>query len=430
MKCKRLFTLLTGFRSVRNGVYNKKIRAVFILMFGTAGAQILSMAITPIITRIYSPTEFGIYSVFLSFVAVLMSVSSGGYALAIALPKFQKEALFLIQASFLISLFLSLLCSVTFVAVYCYFFDRADSSTILGFFVVFFVCIGTCAQMCVTQWNVRAREYKLRASSVMLASIIANSIKVSLGIFFPYAASLMGGQTAGIFSQVYWARKGSFPKVKCVLSGLSWSKIVFVLGKYSDFPLYRAPQVLVNAVGQNAIIFLFPVILGVKYAGLYSLARTILAAPSMLIGQAVSDVLFPDLNEIKMKKASGRPLLRKAYFLLFWVGFIPYATIFLYGESLFGLIFGSNWEEAGKYAEWMSLWLWAMLITRPAVAAIPIMKLQKGFLIFEMFSFLVRVGGVLLSYYFWRDDYLCIVVFSLCSAALCIFLGGYVYFKS
>ena len=66
---------------------------VVTLMTGTTIAQILPVALTPILTRIFSPEEFGAFAFFASIISFLLVFSSGRYEQAIVLPKTDKEAI-------------------------------------------------------------------------------------------------------------------------------------------------------------------------------------------------------------------------------------------------------------------------------------------------------------------------------------------------
>ena len=64
---------------------------VFILSSGTALAQLIPVMIAPILSRIYSPEEFGRLALYLAIIQILGSLSTGRYELAILLPKEEKR---------------------------------------------------------------------------------------------------------------------------------------------------------------------------------------------------------------------------------------------------------------------------------------------------------------------------------------------------
>lgn len=83
---------------------NRLVRNVAIVASGTAGAQAISLAFSPILTRLYSPEAFGILGTFLAVFAVLMPLAAFNYPMAIVLPSRDEEAICLAQLSIALGL--------------------------------------------------------------------------------------------------------------------------------------------------------------------------------------------------------------------------------------------------------------------------------------------------------------------------------------
>ena len=66
---------------------------VLTLMTGTTLAQAIPIIISPILTRIYTPEDFGLLALFLSITNIIGSVANGRYELAIMLPKKNDNAI-------------------------------------------------------------------------------------------------------------------------------------------------------------------------------------------------------------------------------------------------------------------------------------------------------------------------------------------------
>ncbi len=71
---------------------NSYLTQIITLISGTLFAQIISLISIPILTRIYTPDEFGLYSIFFAVTSVIGMVSSLSYEQAIVLPKSQRSA--------------------------------------------------------------------------------------------------------------------------------------------------------------------------------------------------------------------------------------------------------------------------------------------------------------------------------------------------
>ena len=68
----------------------KFIRNVVLVVTGTASAQLVTMLLSPIITRLYGPEAYGHMGVFLAIVGVIAPVAALTYPIAIVLPKKEK----------------------------------------------------------------------------------------------------------------------------------------------------------------------------------------------------------------------------------------------------------------------------------------------------------------------------------------------------
>jgi O-antigen/teichoic acid export membrane protein len=76
---------------------------VLTLMTGTTIAQAIPIAISPILTRIYTPEDFGVFALYMSLASIISVVATGRYELAIMLPKKDDDAINIVALSTLIS---------------------------------------------------------------------------------------------------------------------------------------------------------------------------------------------------------------------------------------------------------------------------------------------------------------------------------------
>jgi O-antigen/teichoic acid export membrane protein len=97
--------------------------------------------------------------------------------------------------------------------------------------------------------------------------------------------------------------------------------------------------------------------------------------------------------------------------LLAAIGLLPLIAIFFFGEQLFAFVFGNVWLDAGKYSLWLSIWLYFSFINKPYVTLIPIMKLEKVFLLNSFLNSVLTVFGLWLGFYLYNDPIYSIALF-------------------
>ena len=104
-------------------------RNVLTLMTGTTIAQAIPIAISPILTRIYTPEEFGIFALYMAFISIGAAIVTGKYEMAILLPKRNEYAKYLV----VISIFLTTCFSILLYIFY-YIYRKSKSEILLFFF--------------------------------------------------------------------------------------------------------------------------------------------------------------------------------------------------------------------------------------------------------------------------------------------------------
>ena len=71
---------------------SKFTKDVVTLVTGTAMAQAIPLALSPILTRLYTPDDFGVLAIYMSLAAVLTVFVSLKYDLAIIIPEKDSDA--------------------------------------------------------------------------------------------------------------------------------------------------------------------------------------------------------------------------------------------------------------------------------------------------------------------------------------------------
>ena len=75
-------------RLVPGGFYH----SILLLFSGTAAGQAIQVACIPLLTRLYSPEDFGTFALFVSIVSLLATISALRYEVAILLPRLESHA--------------------------------------------------------------------------------------------------------------------------------------------------------------------------------------------------------------------------------------------------------------------------------------------------------------------------------------------------
>lgn len=404
---------------------NKSVRSITLVAAGTAGAQLINVAFTPIVTRVYGPEAFGLLGTFLAILAVVTPLAALSYPIAIVLPKENKEASTLAGASVVIALVTSLLAALLLFFAKPQIVDLFDLQAVEPYLFLLPLSMFFAALVAVANnWIIRCKLFRVSARVAVIQSLLANLTKIGVGMFSPVAASLICVATAATFlhSVMLWFgihrhSRGESGEESAPAGARE------LLARHYDFPLFRTPQIVINSIGQSLPVLMIASLFGPAAAGLYALPKSVLGMPSLLIGKSVADVFYPQFAEQVREGKNAQRILFKACSSLVAIGILVYAPVLAFGPWLFSFVFGESWYAAGEYAQWMSLWFIAILASRPVVAAIPVLSLQGTFLIFELVTLGLRAMAIYAGYSIANTALGAVAAFSLVSVVTFAALG-------
>jgi|MTBAKSStandDraft_2_1061841.scaffolds.fasta_scaffold20376_1 O-antigen/teichoic acid export membrane protein len=400
-------------------VKSKFIGNVALLASGAVGAQVITMAFAPIITRLYGPEAFGVLGTFMATLAIATPLAAFSYPIAIVLPKEDAEAIGLAKLSLGIAFITSSLMALILLS----FLDpirntfnlQAAGSLILllPLIMLFSACLAI-----MRQWAIRKKLFKIMAKVEVVQAFFVNSAKIGIGIINPSAFVLIMVATVGSALHALLLSLGVRESFGLIKTRKREPVPMLALAKsHADFPLYRTPQIFINAASQGLPVIMLASFFGPAAAGYYALGRTVMTLPSSLIAQSVGEVFYPRITEAAHHGESQYRLIVKATLGLVFFGILPFSTVFFVGPWLFSFVFGPDWVDAGEYARWLSLMLFCNFINRPSVAAVPTLGLQRGLVVYEIFSTGSKILALYLGFVVFNNDQIAVALFGIFGAA-------------
>ena len=384
------------------------------LMTGSAIAQAIPILISPILTRIYTPEEFGIFALYMAFISIGASIVTAKYETAILLPKKEENAKYLVYISSIFALFFSLL----FFIVYMLFSDKFNNFFKVENDVFYFVPFGIflfAIYAILLQWANRKKEYKNMNKNRLIQSSSISIFQVLTGILNKISFGLIVSDVMGRVIAVLLILNRVLQQVK--LENFSLKKTISLIKRYKKFPKYEMPATVLNITSYELVYIIIPIYFSSVTAGLYFLVFRVLMTPIGFIGSAITEVFKNRAIEDLNKYNSCRRIYKKIFLLLFSIGIFPLLIVTIWGQSIFSFIFGEEWKEAGLYAQILAPLALFRLISSPLSYLFIIKeKLELDLLI--QFIFFILVIGSLIIGSFYKDIYLLV---SLLSLSGCIF---------
>src|SRR5690625_5209746 len=134
-------------------------------------------------------------------------------------------------------------------------------------------------------------KFYISYRNAIMQSLILNSAKAGLSFVHPAGSSLIILATLGhaLYATQLWlgARRWTKPEHHIHRPSESLPKLKTLAYQHQDFPLYRAPQVTINAVSQSLPVLMLASFFGPATAGFYTLSRSVMAAPADLLGNSI-----------------------------------------------------------------------------------------------------------------------------------------------
>lgn len=397
------------------------VKNVTIMASGAAGAQVVILLLSPVITRLYGPEAFGIMGAFTAMMNIIVPIAALTYPIAIILPKKDQDARGLIRLSLVITFIISLLTLIVLLLFHkqiITFFNLKEISSYL--FLIPFVVVFSGLMQVAEQWLIRTKQFVINAKVTFYQSLVINGGKTVIGFVHPTATVLVIltvlGNGLRALLMILFAKKVS-GKVKKVSN--EDNKGLWRLAKeYYDFPIYRAPETFINAISQGLPVLMLTAFFGPASAGFYTIGRTTLSIPGRLIGKSVGDVFYPRVTEAVNNKENVTQIIKKATMLLGLIGVIPFGAVILFGPYLFSFVFGSDWIIAGEYARWIALWTYVGFMNRPSVRSLPVLNAQRFHLFYTILMLVTRIAALAFGYYIFESDLVAVAFFGICGAML------------
>jgi len=368
-----------------------------ILASGSAIASLISLAAEPIASRLFPPEVFGIVYAFISLTAIVGMIMCFRYEQAIVLPDNHSDAAGLLKLSFLLLL--------GWIIVFYIFIWTSNMVQWLGWgsirHVVWLLPILSGLLACwfiLMSWFTRKKKFiHISISSVLVQIPQVFFIIIGGYLGFNTAINLINFRIVGIlipplFLLIFFMIHDSWIfKIRHRASDL-----LQLAKRYKKFPLYEFWSILMSVVAFNAPILLFPVLFDAGSAGHFSKGVYMLYVIPIMIGNSFSQVLFQQMAEHKNKGQSSEPILRMTLKSVILIGTVPLILVSIAGPEIFSVLLGSRWEIAGQYSQYLTIWLFFLLLSTSTQSAYMVFEKQEIAMLLNFLAVVIRLGVLII----------------------------------
>jgi len=383
------------------------------LTSGTVLSQVLPILFFPILSRLYTPADYGVLGLFMSISMLLMVVSNLQLNYAILIPKEDNEALSILHAGLHIIIFFTVFSLVIVITLGDLISSLLSSSELKVWLCLLpATVLFSGANIQFSTWFNRTAQFKIISSSRIITSVVTIAGSLALSFFIDGPGGLVISYLFGNLSS-FAVLICSFKKNNSLFI-LSFDEIKKIVGVHRNFPLYTLPTELISNFAQQLPMFIFSMYSGVQSVGWFSRSRQILGLPINYISSSISEVYKQKASDAYRNNPSAlRPLFLKTFGYLFIFSVLPFVIIIIFSPLLFAFFFGENWRQAGIFTQCLALMYFFKFVISPLTFNFYIFSKQRLDLILHVVIIIVTSVSLYIGFYFFRTDTYALILFSI-----------------
>ncbi len=376
---------------------NEFVGHVTTLLTGTVLASVIPILFSPVIARLYSPEQYGVYALFTAGLGIFVNVVGGRYEMAVLLPKEDSKSKYLIG----LSVGVSFLFSGLLFGVICLFYDQLVSMLslhelgVILYFIPIMIWLMSMFKP-LNFWLSRHKAFKraslakvVQGTAIAIFTVFLGWIGLENGLIFGFA---IGWLVFVAFLWLFFSKTGGFK------GSFRWRELPVVAKEYIQFPAYNVVGTLANDIAQHLSLFLIGIYFASEELGHFNFSRQYVFVPLSLIAISVSNVYFQRISSNIAERNSLKKEFNRLVIILGGTALTFTVFLFFTGEFVFTFIFGEEWRYAGQIVSTLTFSYAIKFVVSPLSNVLPALKELR---LANIFPFVYL--GLVASLYFFRE---------------------------
>jgi lipopolysaccharide exporter len=385
--------LIFGFVNNRGDFF----RDTLTIVTGSVFSRLNAILLLPVLSRIFTPEEFGALALFTLIVVTVACIASGGYESAIVLPDNDSDALHLALIAMAFALISSLLSAGALglwgpeiLAAF-----SADSLQKWLWLIPAYIFVVSAASV-VSFWATRKKLF----GHISAGEVTGTSIKISSQIGLQLAYSLGSGslilgqftyQLSSITILLYGALRDPLTTIG---DSFSIKRALNLMGRYKKFPQYETWGNLLGVSSREFPVLILSWFFPLGVVGLYSISHRIMSMPPFVIGLSIMRVFYPMAKEAH---AAGNldEITRKLVKQMLVLSVTPALLFLIAAPEVVEVVLGKAWGGAGIYIQWLTVFILTHFLILPLIELFLVCEKQKEKLNYQVILSALRLGGLI-----------------------------------
>jgi O-antigen/teichoic acid export membrane protein len=374
-------------------------RSVALLAGGTALGQAITVLVSPILTRLYTPEDFGVFGVYASILGIVTVVASLRYEYALPLPEDDETAANILVLCFILLFGMTMLSWLVIHRLGNQIVAWANVPGLKRYlWLIPLGMLGAGTYQILNYWAVRKRDFPRIARTRLSRGVARAALQVGVGFAHFGPLGLLLGQLAGETAGSTSLGLAAWRKDRAPFQAVSLQGIRLAGAMYKRFPLFSSWAGLLDALGLQLPQILFAAFYGAEVAGWFALGQRVIAAPLNIVVDSVAQVYFGEAARLPRDdpKAMKR-LFLKLTGRLALIGGVPVAVICALAPWFFAILFGPAWGTAGRYVQILGPMFAVRFAIVPLSHTLNVLERQDLYLIWDGTRFVLGVGALLVG---------------------------------
>ena len=365
-------------------------------------AQVIAVAASPILTRIYNPSDFGALQVFISLMGFALVIAAGRYEFALLLPEDEQSSIDMLGVAILC------VCLTTMVTagivILCHYHWMLPTSVLVlkeHLWLLPVSVLGGGVYQVLSYWAMRHNSYKQIAATkfTQVGAMVATQLSAgfmihgSLGLLIGDAVGRVMG--SGRFLRELWRDYAG------QIRAIRVSRMIRLAVRYRDYPLVSTWGSLLNSSGLALPALFLAQYYGAQYTGWFALVNRVLGVPATLIGASIAQVYTSEAA--KLSRTDPQRLMYiflKTTRRMLYLGLAPCVLFTIFAPRIFQAIFGHAWREAGEYARYLAFMCYASFINSPVTFTLSVLQRQRAQFAWDASKLALTILSIMLPYHF------------------------------
>ena len=394
----QVFRAVAAFRLfLQEATQSRFARNVWLLAGGTALARAVTAGASPVLARIYSPADFGVFAVFFSMVTAAVVTASFNYDQAVLVPKDDEVA-----AGLVIWAFCVLLTNTALIALAVGFFatqiiHAVGAPGLRGYLWLLPISVfGGGAFYILNAWAIRTASFRSLSKRRIWQSVWQVLLQLTIPAITPGPLGLLLGDSVGRGAGSITLAREMAGYVKRHNLRLNFGMIRKAAGAYSRYPTYGLGALLLHI----SLSVMPPVLImahfGAVVTGAYSFTSLVVGIASNVIGSSIGQVYFNKAAVLaRTEPAELLSLFGRTSALCAVIAAGPFACLALFGPTLFATVFGANWVQAGAFARLLAVPYFVIFVASPVFPVLALLQRQPWQLVIDGAGAALMIGLIL-----------------------------------